>query len=78
MSSNLYNSMQQNSMQNQYNQFMQNPLQFILQKKGISVPPDFQNDPRGAVQYMLSNGQMSQQQFNQLSSMAQSMGIKLN
>ena len=40
--------------------------------------PDFQNDPRGAVQYMLNNGQMSQQQFNQLSSMAQSMGIKLN
>lgn len=39
--------------------------------------PNFQNDPRGAVQYMLNNGQMSQAQFNRLSQMAQMMGIRL-
>lgn len=73
----LYQSMQQNSMHNQYSQFTQNPLQFIMQKRGISIPPNFQNDPRGAVQYMLNNGQMSQAQFNRLSQMAQMMGIRL-
>lgn len=31
----------------------------------------FQGDPRQKVQEMLNNGQMSQQQFNQLSTMAQ-------
>lgn len=74
---NLYQSMQQNSMQNQYNQFIQNPLQFIMQKRGIDIPQNFQNDPRGAVQHMLNNGQMSQAQFNRLSQMAQMMGIRL-
>ena len=73
----LYQSMQQNSMQNQYSQFTQNPLQFIMQKRGINIPQNFQNDPRGAVQYMLNNGQMSQAQFNRLSQMAQMMGIRL-
>lgn len=73
----LYQSMQQNSMQNQYSQFTQDPLQFIMQKRGISIPQNFQNDPRGAVQYMLNNGQMSQAQFNRLSQMAQMMGIRL-
>ena len=73
----LYQSMQQNSMQNQYSQFTQNPLQFIMQRKGISIPQEFQNDPHGAVQYLLDNGQMSQAQLNQCSQIAQSMGVKL-
>jgi len=74
----LYQSMQQNSIQNQYSTFMQNPLQFIMQKRGITIPQQFQNDPRGAVQYMLNNGQMSQPQLNKITQMAQSMGIRLN
>ena len=61
----LYQSMQQNSMQNQYSQFTQNPLQFIM------------HDPHGAVQYLLDNGQMSQAQLNRFSQIAQSMGVKL-
>lgn len=32
---------------------------------------EFQGDPRQKVQEMLNSGQMSQQQFNQLSAMAQ-------
>lgn len=74
----LYQSMQQNSIQNQYSTFIQNPLQFIMQRKGITIPQQFQNDPRGAVQYMLNNGQMSQPQLNRITQMAQSMGIRLN
>ena len=73
----LYQSMQENSMQNQYSQFTQNPLQFIMQRKGISIPQEFQNDPHGAVQYLLDNGQMSQAQLNRFSQIAQSMGVRL-
>lgn len=73
----LYQSMQENSMQNQYSQFTRNPLQFIMQRKGISIPQEFQNDPHGAVQYLLDNGQMSQAQLNRCSQIAQSMGVRL-
>lgn len=73
----LYQSMQENSMQNQYSQFTRNPLQFIMQRKGISIPQEFQNDPHGAVQYLLNNGQMSQAQLNRFSQIAQSMGVRL-
>jgi len=73
----LYQSMQENSMQNQYSQFAQNPLRFIMQRQGINIPQEFQNDPHGAVQYLLNNGQMSQAQLNRFSQMAQSMGVRL-
>ena len=73
----LYQSMQENSMQNQYSQFAQNPLRFIMQRQGISIPQEFQNDPHGAVQYLLNNGQMSQAQLNRFSQMAHSMGVRL-
>ena len=73
----LYQSMNQNSVQNQYEQFKQNPVQFLM-NRNIQLPPQFQNDPKGAVQYLMNNGLMSQGQFNRLSAMAQAMGIKLN
>jgi hypothetical protein len=66
----------QPNMMDQYKQFKQNPMQFLMQRN-IGIPQQFQNDPRGAVQYLMSNGQMSQQQFGRLSQMAQAMGIKL-
>lgn len=72
----LYQSLQQNSLQSQYNVFMQNPMQFLMNHK-VNVPQQFQNDSHGAVQYFLNNGQMSQQQFNRYAQIAQSMGFKL-
>ena len=76
----LYKSMnpqpQQPSMMDQFRQFKQNPMQFLMQRN-IGIPQQFQNDPRGAVQYLMNNGQMSQQQFGRLSQMAQMMGVKL-
>ena len=69
----LYESMQrqpQNDMMAQYQQFRQNPAKFL------SIPPQFQNDPRGAIQNMLNSGQMSQNTYNRLYQMAQAMGAK--
>ena len=75
----LYKSMNpapQPNVMDQYQQFRQNPLQFLL-NKNINIPQQFQNNPQGAVQYLMSNGQMSQQQFQRCSQMAQAMGLRL-
>lgn len=73
----LYQSMQQNSMQNQYSQFTQNPFQFIMQRQGINIPQQFQNDPHGAVQYLLNNGTMQQNAFNSYAQFCQRAGIRI-
>lgn len=67
----------QPNFQQMFQQFQQNPIQFLTQRK-INVPDEYKNNPHGAVQYLLNNGQMTQEQFNQLSQMAQRMGIKLH
>lgn len=59
-----------------YNQFRQNPLQFLLQRK-INIPQEYANNPQGAVQYLMSTGQMSQNTFENLRSKAAQMGINL-
>ena len=64
------------NMLTQFNQFRQNPLQFLLQRK-INIPPEYANDPKGATQYLMNTGQMSQQTFEQIRTEAAQMGIKL-
>lgn len=59
-----------------FNQFRQNPMQWLMQRR-VNIPQEYQNNPQQAVQYLLNNGQMSQDQFNKLSQMTQQMGIKL-
>ena len=66
---------QPNVMQD-FNLFRQNPMQYLL-SKNINIPQDLQQDPKGAVQYLLNNGQMTQEQFNSLNSMVSRMGMKL-
>lgn len=63
--------------QNMFNQFMQNPVQWLMQRK-INIPQEYANDPHGAVQYLLNNGQMTQDQLNMLTQKANQMGIKLS
>lgn len=78
MANKLYQQMNpQNSMMQQFQSFQKNPMQFLLKNK-INIPEEFQNDPHGAVQYLLNNGQMSQDQYNRIFQVAQKMGIKLN
>lgn len=68
---------QQNQIFNQFNIFKQNPIQFLSQR-GMNVPPQYQNNPKGLVQNMLNSGQMSQEQYNQLMQTAKNMGLKLD
>ena len=76
MANPLFNEQMNKGFISQFNSFKQNPMQFLLQRK-INIPQQFANDPHGAVQYLLNNGQMSQEQLNSLTQQAQKMGIKL-
>lgn len=73
----LYSSMMpQNNMMMQFQQFKQNPAQFLM-NHNLNIPQQFQNDHKGAVQFLVSNGQMSQNTYNNLSRMVAGMGAKL-
>lgn len=65
-----------NPMENQFNMFMSNPFQFLLQRK-INIPQEYANDPQGAIQYLMNTGKMSQQTFENLRSRAAQMGVNL-
>lgn len=75
MANQLYNQLN-NNQPTQFQNFMQNPLQFLA-SRNVNIPQDFANDPHGAVQYLLNSGKMTQQQLNMLTQRAQQMGIKL-
>lgn len=65
-----------NPMENQFNMFMSNPFQFLLQRK-INIPQEYANNPQGAIQYLMNTGKMSQQTFENLRSRAAQMGVNL-
>lgn len=76
MANRLYEEQMNQGMMSQFSNFMRNPLQFLMQRQ-INVPPQYANDPQGAVQYLLSSGQMSQETYQRLRSQAEQMGVKM-
>ena len=69
--------MANNMINNQmFGMFMQNPLQFLLQRK-INIPQEYANNPQGAVQYLMNTGKMSQMTFENLRGQASQMGVNL-
>ena len=76
MANPLFQEQMNNNIMGQLNTFIQNPIQFLTQRK-INIPEQYSNDPHGAVQYLLNNGQMNQESLNKMMHMAQKMGIKL-
>lgn len=77
MASRLYEEQMNQGMTGMFGNFMKNPLQFILQKKGINIPGEYANNPQAAVQYLLNSGKMSPEQLEQLKSKANQMGVKV-
>lgn len=75
MANPLFNEQMQTNLKSQLQFFKSNPLEFLLQRN-INIPEQYANDPRGAVQYLLNNGKMTQGQLNSLMQTAQQMGIK--
>lgn len=57
-------------MMQKFNEFRQNPIGALM-GMGYNVPPHLQNNYEGMVNYLRNSGQMTDQQFNQFSQMAQ-------
>ena len=53
-----------------FNQFRQDPIGAIM-GVGVNIPPSVGKNPEAIVNYLRSSGQMSDDQFNQFSQMAQ-------
>lgn len=47
----------------QFQQFMSNPAQFMMQNK-LSIPQEYLSDPNGAIQYLMNSGKLTQQQYD--------------
>ncbi len=73
MANKLYQELN-NKPQMDFASFMQNPMQALMQKK-INIPPEYQNNPQAAVQYLLNSGQMNQNAFNSVFGKLQKMGL---
>lgn len=58
-------------MMNSFRGFMQNPGQILSEKVGI--PKQYLNNPDQVIQYLMDNGKLSQDQYNQAKQMAQQM-----
>lgn len=53
-----------------FRQFSQNPIGAIMSMKNVNVPQGFNGSPEELAKYLLSSGQMSQQQFEQFAQIA--------
>ena len=63
------NPLFQNQLFSQFQQFKSNPIAFLTQRN-VNIPQQYLNSPEEAVKYLLNNGQMSQEQYNQISQIA--------
>lgn len=52
-----------------FNRFRQNPVGELM-GMNINIPPNIQNNPEAIVNYLRNSGQMSEEQFNQMTQMA--------
>lgn len=78
MSNPLYQQLNpQQSVQNEFNLFMQNPIQFLA-SRGYNIPMGMQNDPKAIIQNMLNNGMISQSNFNAMLNYLQQSGMKFS
>lgn len=65
----MINLMQLLQMGPMINQFRQNPMQFLL-NQGFNIPGEYMNSPEAAARYLMNNSNMSQEQINQIMSLA--------
>lgn len=63
-----FGSMQ--NMMGQFQAFMANPMQYLIQRR-LNIPQNMVQNPQAAVQHLLDTGSISQQQLNALHQTAQ-------
>lgn len=55
-------------------QLKNNPMAMLNQ---FGVPQNLSNDPQSAIQYLMNNGKITQEQYDNAIKQAQSMGFKI-
>lgn len=76
MFNSVFQQLQKPNLMNSFQSFMQNPFEALV-KSRLNIPNEYMNDPHSASQYLVSSGQISQEQFNKAYQTAQQMGINL-
>ncbi len=51
MANRLYEEQMNQGMKGMFSNFIRNPFQFILQKKGVNIPGEYANNPQAVAQY---------------------------
>lgn len=46
-----------------FTQFMNNPMQYMLQRQ-FQIPQNMMNDPNKIIQYLMNSGRLTQDQYN--------------
>ena len=75
MANPLFQNQMKHNIENQYNSFISNPIAFLTQRK-VNIPQQYMNNSDDAVQYLLNNGIMSQEQYNQIMQFGSMFGFK--
>ncbi len=69
------NNNSQPDIQSQFQSFRQNPIQFMAQRN-LSIPPEYQNNPHEAVNYLIQSGRMNQGALQKVMGTLQRMGFR--
>ena len=64
--------MMPNNMISAFQNFMQNPMQFFLQRN-VNIPQEMSGNPDKIIQHMMNNGMISQEQYNHAKQLAEQM-----
>jgi len=59
-----------NGFMSKFQQFRQNPMAFLMQQR-MDIPQEYANDPGNAIQYLVNNGKITQQQLEWAQNTAQ-------
>ena len=51
------------NMVGQFRGFMQNPMEFMIQRK-LNIPQEYLQDPNKAIQHLMNTGKINQQQYD--------------
>ena len=77
MANKLFDELQPDTPQTQYQNFIRSPFSFLANRK-IDIPKAYQTNPHDSVQYLLNSGKMDQNAFNKVFSTLHKMGFKFS
>ena len=68
------NSIFQNQLLSQFEQFRSNPANFLL-SRNVNIPQEYLNNPQAAINYLVQTGRLSPDTLTRFQEMASKMNI---